>query len=135
MPPAEAVKAKAAIKRTSKVKPVEQVSPSQTGTVRTIESTRPEVPKEVFVDRARGAKAESLAKILHEHEISFADAQRMDAANWADAAKAAKVNAPSPASIKQALFELQKLERKSAIVNKNPKAAAIAEELAREMTR
>lgn len=148
MPPAEALKAKAAIKRSRKVKPAEQPAnvvemPSRTGEVRTIDSTTLEAPKEVFVDRARGAKAEAIAKFLHEQGATFSDVQQMltesepsAATAWfSEAAKQAGQKAPSLDSIKLVLSEMSKLEKKAAIVNKNPKAAAIAEELANEMTR
>ena len=66
-------------------------------------------PKEAYQRAARTVKARALARYLRIGGIPLEDAQSMTAEQWGMAADGAGVNVPSPASVKLALSELEKL--------------------------
>ncbi len=119
-------------------------------------------PAESYQRAARTVKGRALARYLRLGDISLEDAQAMTPEQWQMAADGAGVNAPSPDSVKVAVAELEKLyTAKGAIkiadaikegnpakadfyakkitetpaLAKNPKAAAIAAQLAEEMAK
>jgi hypothetical protein len=83
------------------------------GEVQTIPQAKPDVPAEVFKTAARDVKSTALAKILHDSEIPLSDAARMTPDHWAQLAKAAGVNVPSPATIADTMLKLRQLEAKT----------------------
>jgi hypothetical protein len=58
----------------------------------------------------RTLKVEAMVKLLREHNISPADAKRMNAEQWGKVAEAAGQKKPSAATQLQTIIELEKVE-------------------------